>query len=476
MKFRLVLLVLLLPQVLWALPQAKLTEAQVHNNQGNDLYGKDQLDAAIAEFRQAIRLEPNFAVAHLNLGRALDDKGDFDGAISEYREALRLDPKNESAHRFLGVTLAEKNDWDGEIAEEREALRLNRASAFAHEFLGVGLGKKGDWDGEITEEREAVRLNPKSDTAHQYLGEALGEKGDVSGEFDEEREAFRLNPKNENARYDLNHGPQGKSNSQAKTEDEIWAPGWFQFMGIFVFIGFAGGLYSFIRGLIMFREFRVLEDTPEIPIQSIAMGLTHVHGKSEGEQTVPGPVSKRPCYFYEVEIEIWATDSHGRNGQWAYYATHADGVRFYLADATGKVLVDAHGAELDLSLSDSVKGVTTTHRGAKIWRPDDKELGAYIERAKPGTPPGQYRVRECAIMPKGSYDMIGTCVENPQAKREDDRNLIVKGQNEKTFMISERTEKEVEQNMRKSVKRYISWGAAVAIVCLIAFFFMVGWI
>jgi tetratricopeptide (TPR) repeat protein len=458
------------------LPQGKLAEAQNHNNQGIELNDKGQLDAAIAEFREAVRLEPDFVDAHFNLGSALDDKGDFDGAISEYRAALRLNPKNERAHRVLGVALAEKNDWDGEISEEREAIRLNPTSSSAHEFLGVGLGKKGNWDGEIAEEREAIRLNPKSDTAHQILGEALGAKGDVSGEFDEEREALRLNPKNENARRDLNHGTQGKSSAQAITKEEVWTPGWSQFMGIFVFIGFAGGLYSFIRGLLMFREFRVMEDTPEIPIRSIAMGLSHVHGEAGGEQTVPGPVSKRPCYFYEVEIEIWATDSHGKNGRWAYYATHADGVRFYLADATGKVLVDAHGAELDLSLLDSVKGETWTSRGAKVWRPNDKELGAYIERAKPGSPPGQYHLRERAILPKGSYDVIGTCVENPRAVGDDDRNLIMKGQNEETFMISYQSQKQAERTLRRTVKRYVFWGAGVAIICLVGFFFMVGWI
>ncbi len=69
--------------------------------------------------------EPDDAAAHDNLGNALDHKGDLDGAIAEYREALRLNPKDVVAHINLGVALASKGDMDGEIGEYREALRLN---------------------------------------------------------------------------------------------------------------------------------------------------------------------------------------------------------------------------------------------------------------------------------------------------------------------------------------------------------------
>ena len=42
---------------------------------------------------QAIHLDPKYALAHNNLGNALADKGRLDEAIAEYREAIDLDPK-----------------------------------------------------------------------------------------------------------------------------------------------------------------------------------------------------------------------------------------------------------------------------------------------------------------------------------------------------------------------------------------------
>ena len=58
------------------------------------LRAKGDLDGAIAEYREALRLNPNNALAHNGLGFALEKKGDLRGALEEYRAATALDPKN----------------------------------------------------------------------------------------------------------------------------------------------------------------------------------------------------------------------------------------------------------------------------------------------------------------------------------------------------------------------------------------------
>src|ERR1017187_8884599 len=111
-------------------------------------------------------------------------------------------------------------------------------------------------------------------------------------------------------------------------------------------VGFGAGLYYFYHGFRVYREYRVLLDTPEIPLRSVAMGLVHVHGKARAAQTITSPVTHTPCYFYKVDIERWVRDKDG--GHFAHATTDADGMKFYLEDASGKVLVDAHNAEYDL--------------------------------------------------------------------------------------------------------------------------------
>jgi tetratricopeptide (TPR) repeat protein len=134
--------------------------------------------------------------AHTNLRNAHSEEGDSDGAIAEQREAVRLNPNNDMAHNNLGAALENKGDLDGGIAEYREALRLNPDNELAHVNLGHILGLKADWDGMIAEEREALRLNPRNDRAHAYLGAALGKKGDLDGAIAEIHAAYMLDPKN----------------------------------------------------------------------------------------------------------------------------------------------------------------------------------------------------------------------------------------------------------------------------------------
>jgi hypothetical protein len=52
-----------------------------------------------------------------------------------------------------------------------------------------------------------------------------------------------------------------------------------------IVVGFAAGLLWFFKGFRVYREYRVLAGTPEIPILSVAMGLVEIHGKAKGQET-----------------------------------------------------------------------------------------------------------------------------------------------------------------------------------------------
>jgi tetratricopeptide (TPR) repeat protein len=169
---------------------------ELHIGLGLALEKKRDWDGAIAEYREALRWYPKKEFVHFQLGLVLGQNSDWDGAIAEYREALRLNPNDEQAHVNLGLALAMTQNWDGAIAEYREALRLNPNDEQAHAKLGLALGGKGDWDGAIAEYREALRLNPNDALAHSGLGIALEGKGDRRGALEEWRAAYMLDPTN----------------------------------------------------------------------------------------------------------------------------------------------------------------------------------------------------------------------------------------------------------------------------------------
>jgi hypothetical protein len=116
-------------------------------------------------------------------------------------------------------------------------------------------------------------------------------------------------------------------------------------------LGFGLGLYTFYKGFRQYRNYLLIADTPEIPIRSAPMGFVQVYGKAQGDKTIPSPVSHTSCLAYKVVIERWKTDSDSHGGHWGHHRTDLNGVTFYLTDATGKVLINAQGAELDLPQS-----------------------------------------------------------------------------------------------------------------------------
>ena len=50
------------------------------------------LDAAIDSYKQAIKINPNFAVSFYNVGITLEDMGDLIAAIDSYKLAIKFKP------------------------------------------------------------------------------------------------------------------------------------------------------------------------------------------------------------------------------------------------------------------------------------------------------------------------------------------------------------------------------------------------
>jgi tetratricopeptide (TPR) repeat protein len=120
-------------------------------------------------YQAAVAARPDNPSAHNSLGIALRDKGDLDGAIAEYREAIRLDAQSASVPYNLGSALLAKGDLGGAIAAFREAIRLDAKFAYKHRDRGNALGAEGDLDGAIAAYREAIKADPKDDSGHNSL-------------------------------------------------------------------------------------------------------------------------------------------------------------------------------------------------------------------------------------------------------------------------------------------------------------------
>ena len=109
---------------------------------------------------------------------AYRDKGDNDRAIADYNEAIRLDPKDATAYNNRGYRLsANKGDNDRAIADYDEAIRLDPKYAMAFLGRGIAYRAKGDLDRAIADYSEAIRLDPKFARAFQQSRHRLPRQG-----------------------------------------------------------------------------------------------------------------------------------------------------------------------------------------------------------------------------------------------------------------------------------------------------------
>src|SRR5262249_885700 len=89
---------------------------------------KGQPDRAIADNDQAIRLDPNFAVAFYNRGIACYFQKDFDRAIADYDQAIQFKANNVHAYNNRGSAKRAKGDSAGSDADIAKAKRLKLES------------------------------------------------------------------------------------------------------------------------------------------------------------------------------------------------------------------------------------------------------------------------------------------------------------------------------------------------------------
>jgi tetratricopeptide (TPR) repeat protein len=78
----------------------ELTEkAPVYNALGYAYFGQEQYDIAIRQYKEAIKLEPEYVMAINNLGHAYERKNLNSQALEMYEKALEIEPKNSTAKR-----------------------------------------------------------------------------------------------------------------------------------------------------------------------------------------------------------------------------------------------------------------------------------------------------------------------------------------------------------------------------------------
>jgi peptidoglycan/xylan/chitin deacetylase (PgdA/CDA1 family)/uncharacterized caspase-like protein len=114
-----------------AVPVSSRQQAQRANDHGLQLYKEKQYAQAEAQFTEALKLRPNFALAANNLGYVFYKQGKFAEAARWFEHAIRMDPSRAIAYMNLGDAYVRAGDGEKAKGAYKTYLELAPQSASA---------------------------------------------------------------------------------------------------------------------------------------------------------------------------------------------------------------------------------------------------------------------------------------------------------------------------------------------------------
>ncbi|MFZ0760076.1 MAG: tetratricopeptide repeat protein [Candidatus Sulfotelmatobacter sp.] len=157
----------------------------------------NEMEKALATLKNLVAAQPNSGPAHFSLGLLYVRKGqagDEEAAVSEFREALRLDRSLDPARIALGQTLAALHQYSvaAPVLLEYTARQPNDAQG----FYALGLAYEGlkRTDAAIGSVRHAAGLDPRNAAIRFDLGMLLLSAGQADAAIQQLEVAERINP------------------------------------------------------------------------------------------------------------------------------------------------------------------------------------------------------------------------------------------------------------------------------------------
>lgn len=147
-----------------------------HFNKGIEYYNKgfqQNYQKAAEEFQQALDIDPKYSQAALYLGRVQNALYQDAKAIAAFKLAIQIDPDYIEARSSYAAALLDDGDMDEAIRQLDIATRRDPSQGMAWYLLSQAYARKGDYADGKTAAEQAIQLTPKNAEAHFWLAECL---------------------------------------------------------------------------------------------------------------------------------------------------------------------------------------------------------------------------------------------------------------------------------------------------------------
>ena len=134
--------------------------AVAYYDRGNAYKTRQQYDSALADYSEALKLDPRYAHAYLNRAWVYAAKNDAKNSIADSTEAIKLDPTEKLAYLNRGLAYRFTRDYDSSIADYTQAIKLGANAAHDYQGRGIAYAGKGDYVKAAADYSEAIKRGP----------------------------------------------------------------------------------------------------------------------------------------------------------------------------------------------------------------------------------------------------------------------------------------------------------------------------
>ena len=113
-------------------PEAAIADFDIVFNRGNSHIELGNYQAAIEDYTETIKLDPNDAATYNNRGHSQAELGNYQIAIEDYTKAIKLDPNYTEAYNNRGYSQDELGNHPAAIEDYTKAIKLDPNDAAAY--------------------------------------------------------------------------------------------------------------------------------------------------------------------------------------------------------------------------------------------------------------------------------------------------------------------------------------------------------
>jgi lipoprotein NlpI len=154
--------------------------AEAYLNRGITRQNMKQPDTASDDYTIAIQIDPTLSAAYIQRGLVSMDKNDPEGAIADFSEAIRVDPENTKAYALRAQAKFDEKDYAGAIVDYTATIALNPDNPKYLCERGKAKMKNGELDEALKDYTFAIERFPGYARAYYLRGNLLLEMGDLA--------------------------------------------------------------------------------------------------------------------------------------------------------------------------------------------------------------------------------------------------------------------------------------------------------